>query len=433
MDSSQWSLMTGWLPVTLLVAGLVSLAGLIARTGRRWWLRTVPLVAVGCVAVLLLVKIIIEQVWRPFPDALPHSVLAWAGLGVLGMSLAGARSRSAGRWPRLCYLAAMVVLIAVASNQVNRFYGQYPTVGSVLGERPANEVGAAQVTSPVVVASHAAGQPLEATWRPPAGMPARGVVAQVTIPSTRSGFAARRGWVYVPPAYLTSPRPLLPVVVLLTGQPGKPRDWLDAGELTATMDGYAAAHAGLAPVVVVADSLGATMANPLCLDSRLGNVQTYLTVDVPAWIDGNLQVNRDRRQWTIGGLSSGGTCALQMAVNAPDVYPNFIDISGQQEPTLGSRERTVQAAFGGDTAAFQRVNPLAVMAHTRFTGTSGAIVIGRDDKHYLPQARRVFAAGEAAGMRMRFIEVPGKHSWPVWAAGFRQCLPWLGSLTGITR
>lgn len=34
------------------------------------------------------------------------------------------------------------------------------------------------------------------------------------------------------------------------------------------MDAYAAAHDGLAPVVV--DHLGAPLSNPLCMDSRLG-------------------------------------------------------------------------------------------------------------------------------------------------------------------
>ena len=33
---------------------------------------------------------------------------------------------------------------------------------------------------------------------------------------------------------------------------------------------------GLAPIAVVADQLGARMANPLCLDSKLGQSETYL-------------------------------------------------------------------------------------------------------------------------------------------------------------
>ncbi|WP_407812297.1 alpha/beta hydrolase-fold protein, partial [Staphylococcus aureus] len=94
----------------------------------------------------------------------------------------------------------------------------------------------------------------------------------VTIAGTVSGFSARDAEIYLPPAYFTNPRPELPVLVLLAGQPGAPEDWLQGGRLVQTMDTYAAAHSGLAPVVVVADGTGSELANPLCVDSQLGNV-----------------------------------------------------------------------------------------------------------------------------------------------------------------
>ena len=80
-----------------------------------------------------------------------------------------------------------------------------------------------------------------------------------------SGVASAQ--VYLPPSYFTNPRPLLPVLVLMAGQPGKPEDWLQGGKLTATMDAFARDHEGLAPVVVIADGTGSQMANPLCTDS----------------------------------------------------------------------------------------------------------------------------------------------------------------------
>ena len=97
-------------------------------------------------------------------------------------------------------------------------------------------------------------------------------------------------------------------------------------------------HHGLAPVVVMPDDLGSEFANPMCLNSRLGNVQTYLTVDVPNWITSHLQVRSPERGWAIGGFSEGGTCAIQLSTQAPRLYPFFVDISGQIEPTLGSRQ-----------------------------------------------------------------------------------------------
>jgi hypothetical protein len=105
---------------------------------------------------------------------------------------------------------------------------------------------------------------------------------------------------------------------------------------------------GLATIVVVADPLGSQLAQTICVDSVAGNAFTYLSVDVPTWIRSTLQVDPDPRRWAVGGRSAGGTCALQLAVNAPTVYPTFLDISGQDEPTVGTRRQTVIQFFGGD-------------------------------------------------------------------------------------
>ena len=104
------------------------------------------------------------------------------------------------------------------------------------------------------------------------------------IPGLNSRFKARTGYLYLPPAYLVSPRPLLPVVVLLAGQPGSPGHWVSWMHLAEVLDGYAKEHLGLAPVALVVDDLGSFWSNPMCVDSPLGNSESYLARDVPAWI-----------------------------------------------------------------------------------------------------------------------------------------------------
>ena len=111
-------------------------------------------------------------------------------------------------------------------------------------------------------------------------MPAHGEVVTAEIPagdqSGTRGFKPRDAVIYLPPAYLTEQRPALPVVVALTGQPGSPSDWYELGALKDTLDAYAEAHDGLAPVVVVADLLGSPYRNPLCSDTvRGGRVATF--------------------------------------------------------------------------------------------------------------------------------------------------------------
>jgi S-formylglutathione hydrolase FrmB len=259
-----------------------------------------------------------------------------------------------------------------------------------------------------------------------------GAVYQVNIPGVRSGFAARPGYLYLPPAYLATPRPQLPVLVLLAGQPGDPRAWLDSGQIQAMMDGFAERHNGLAPVVVMPDDLGSEFANPLCLNSRLGEVQTYLTVDVPDWITSHLQVRPPGRGWAIGGFSEGGTCAIQLSTQASQLYRFFVDISGQIEPTLGSRQLTISRAFGGDAAAFARADPVAVLARTRFPRTAGVFVGGANDRVYTPQQQSMYRAARHAGMSVTFMELPGGHDWRVWRGGLEHNVAWLAGRLGIT-
>ncbi|WP_338080077.1 alpha/beta hydrolase [Antrihabitans stalactiti] len=328
--------------------------------------------------------------------------------------------------------AAVAVLLAL-SVQTNVFFAQYPTIGDLLYLPPTHEVALSDVPGLTTVVT---GVPLEPVWRRiPAAVtvgasPGR-VVADVPIPGVRSGFSARSAQLYLPPAYFASPRPLLPVLILLPGQPGSPSDWFRGGRLTATLDAFASAHAGLAPVVVVADENGGSFDNPVCLDSRLGNAATYLAVDVPDWVRTHLQVDPAPTSWAIAGISSGGTCALQMATNYPQVYPTFFDMSGDAEPTLGDRAQTVDAAFGGDTAAFARVNPVDLMRVRSYPETSGLFVTGVDDTDGIAAQRSVCSAAPAAGMRTRCVEVSGGHDWSVWSAALSDEMGWLAKRLGL--
>ena len=165
------------------------------------------------------------------------------------------------------------------------------------------------------------------------------------------------------------------------------------------------------------------------MDSHLGNAETYLADDVPAWAKANLQI--DLSHLAVGGFSFGGTCALQLALRRPDVYPTFLDISGQAQPTLGDHTQTVQQAFGGDEAAFDRSDPLHELVTTRYPGTAGVFAAGRDDGDYGPQAEQLAAATRAANIPVTLHVLPGGHSWTIAANGLTDALPWLGARTNL--
>jgi S-formylglutathione hydrolase FrmB len=453
MNPLDWSLIAGPLPVILLTGALAALAWLAAgrnapghrslssgaRGGNssgaasvRWLAICVPLIVMTAGGIIALLTWLVNKVWRPFPDLLPFTIVLWSWVALTGLMLAFARQLLLRTWPRrAAAIAAGVLVLAAAANQVNGYFQAYPSLRVVLAPwLTPKPTFTRTVTVTEVVARP--GQTLAGIWHPPRGMPKSGAVYQVNIPGVRSGFAARPGYIYLPPAYLAAPRPQLPVLVLLAGQPGDPRAWLDSGRIQAMMDGFARRHNGLAPVVVMPDDLGSQFANPLCLNSRLGDVQTYLTVDVPNWITSHLQVRPPGRGWAIGGFSQGGTCAIQLSTQAPRLYRFFVDISGQAGPTLGSRQRTIRRAFGGNAAAFARVDPVVVLAHTRFPRNAGVFAAGANDPVFTPQQRIMYLAARHAGMKVTFMALPGGHNWRVWRGGLEHNVGWLAARLGIT-
>lgn len=418
---------TSW--ITLALGALGALWLIVSRT--KWYVRrALPICLLVAALVAVALYYVVEKVWRPFPDPIEIPIYVWIGVGLAALFAVVPRAvASSGLIGRIVTVVAAVLVVAAAAAQVNLVFAAYPTVGTLLGLEQSDRVDLSNV--PGTQSNPVTGDPLDASWTAPASMPSHGRLTSATIPGTVSGFSARPAQIYLPPAYFADPRPLLPTMVLMAGQPGEPEDWLNGGQLASTMDAFAADHSGLAPVVVVADATGSTLANPLCVDSPLGNVDTYLATDVPNWIGSTLQVNPDPRSRVIGGLSYGGTCSIQVATNHPDVYPTFLDLSGQAEPTLGDRGRTVAEAFGGNEAAFVAVNPMDLLKTRQFPQSGGAFVVGADDNDYKPGQKAMYEAAKAAGMDVVYLEVPGGHSFAVWSEGLKQELPWLMQRVGL--
>lgn len=429
---TQLSLTDGWVHWALITGALLSLAGLVLLgRDRAWWTRRIPLAVAGVAAVVALSWGIAEHT-KSWPDGFPSDVLIWAAVGLLGpvlLALGWRRHRLPVR--ALSAVAAALVLLG-AADAIDAVYGAFPTVATALQLPPTDTVSGLRLLQSGPADPVRPAGPLWQTWRPPGDLPARGEVAQVSIPGTRSGFSARPAWVYVPPAYLVVDHPALPVLELIGGQPGSPRDWVDAGQVVQHLDAWAAAHRGLAPIVVMPDATGGETANTLCMDSALGRADTYLARDVPAWIAGTLHPDPDRAHWAVGGFSFGGTCALQLAVAHPDLFRTFFDASGQQAPTLGNHVRTVGAAFPADPGAWPAVDPLTELRRHRYGGSAGWFVVGADDPFYLRQQHVVTAAAAAAGMSIVARELPGRHSWAIPRTGLVNALPWLAVRMGLT-
>jgi S-formylglutathione hydrolase FrmB len=341
--------------------------------------------------------------WWPFRVVL----VALAALALAGT----VRSFRRHWWLAVRLLGIVLTLVlglANAAAAVNAHYAYFPTLGDALGLPPPDE-------STLSSAEQGSG-----------AVPATGSVVGLDVPATRSHFAARQTQVYLPPAWFARPRPALPVVVLLHGSPGDPTNWTEGGAGPAAADAWAGQHGGVAPVLVMPDINGSFTADTECVDSPLGNVETYLTLDLPGAVVARLGTRPPGRAWAVAGLSEGGSCALMLALRHPDLFTAFGDYSGLAGPRVGDTNAdtasTISELFGGSRQAFEAHEPADLLADpgTRFHDLGGWFEVGSADADPLAAARQLAPMAARAGIDTCLVVVPGGgHTFDVWRPAFQ--------------
>lgn len=423
-----WMLSVLSLPITTDASRAVVTGAFILTVALLGWRRGVPGwgrwavawtlggAALGVLAILL-VDVLAGQV----PGGLPSSARAWlvaafAGLGLIGANLARPRPRPRlrqGRGPRrrawsrrVGAALAVLPIVVVGALGVNAAYGVLTSVGALVGKPTVPVMAEDELARPIAAADQASG-PLVRTWRPPPGMPAVGRRSAVVIPGTVSGFTARPAGLYLPPAALVEDPPVLPVVVMMMGQPGSP----DVNSVADHLDVKAAAHGGLAPIVVVADQSGESMADTLCMDTPyFGNVETYVNTDVVAWIREHLRVTADRSGWVVSGYSNGGLCSARFFARHPDVWGNALSISPEEFPGSDHPDRTLADYFGGDQRAYDEERLPRIYSGADLRGRWAIYSVAVDDDAHLAGVRRLAEAARRAGAHVIDWEFPtGGH------------------------
>lgn len=96
---TQWSLVTGPLPWLLSGAGVLGAGGLIWARRRLSAQAVAESLGLGFGAAIL-IWVVVERWWRPFPDALPRSVYMWVGIAVAALGLLAVRVGVTRRWSR---------------------------------------------------------------------------------------------------------------------------------------------------------------------------------------------------------------------------------------------------------------------------------------------------------------------------------------------
>jgi S-formylglutathione hydrolase FrmB len=399
------SLLSGWLPTALRIAALAAVVVAVVRVGdRRWWTRVVPVAIVAAVVVAVVASVVVDNALA-MPETLPGEVWFWVGVVVFALATMVWRGQV---WRRAVAAGAVLLAAASAASTVNAFVGYYPTVGAAFGELTGQpvpaQVGASQLSS------------VDPDTR-------YGRVVPVDIPDTYSHFTHREEFVYLPPAWFRNGRKeQFPVIEMIGAEFSTPENWIRAGDAVGVADEYARAHDGRAPILVFADASGGFTIDTECVDGPHGNSEDHLVKDVPAYLAAHFGVAPTG--WGVAGWSMGGTCAIDLAVEHPDVFTHFLDISGDLGPNMGDEVATITNLYGGDRAAWAAHDPLTVLGHHhRYHGVSGVFVDGTREHRTTLAAFRLATACRADGIGTEVLIRPGGHNWMFGAQEFREELP----------
>ncbi|TCC07695.1 esterase family protein [Kribbella soli] len=410
------SLLGGWFPVVLEVLAAGVLVAAVGWRDRRWR-RRMPWLAGGAGLVTLVAAYPGAKVVG-LTDPLPFVVWLWFGVGVGALIVLGVGWRSARWWRRGAGVLAVGLAGVVCANGINQFVGYYPTIDSAVNDWTDTPLPGQVSMSGL---AHAAGT----TKMPPAGR-----LVAVDIPATYSHFDHRQELVYLPPIWFvrSAHRQALPAVELIGGERGGPGDWVRLGNAVQVSDAYAHRHHGFAPILVFVDATHRFDNDTECVNGPRGNSADHLDEDIPRYVEKTFGASTNPRQWAVAGFSMGGTCALDLVVEHPDVFDHFVDISGDLAPYTTTPAASLHDLYGGDVALEKANEPLLVMrAHGKYHGVNGLFLTSTEELRHQHEAEELSKAGAKVGIWSRVEISPGTHVWQFAAPAFASAYPWLAN------
>lgn len=315
------------------------------------------------------------------------------------------RGRRHKRWYFWPLPLILPCLLLIGGALLNTHFGLYVRLGDLFDQYPFPTTSA---------------RALSAT----SGNYPQGVTAVTTIPGSQSGVGPHTAFVWLPPQYFKEPTSRFPVVYLVPGTPGTPSDWSTGGNVPQT--GLANARAGR-PAVIVSVSAGSNqLEDTECVNGSQGNWQTYLSEDVPNYINGNARVLQGPKNQAFAGLSMGGFCAQITTLRNPSRFGIFGNFSGTTLPTYNDG---LPALFGDQPNLTQTINSYRsdwIIANQPQSRTVvGQVITGaQDSAGLLADEKQFVAKAQSLGMNVTMSTPPGEHTFYLWASALQTWLPW---------
>jgi hypothetical protein len=306
----------------------------------------------------------------------------------------------------LCGTLSIVVAMTGGIAAVNFYYGYYTTWGQMWADFHG---GAANLGTVSAVSDPAVGS---------------GSIGWVNLPGKLSGYD-RRGLVYLPPQYSQARYAAVrfPVVELFHGSPGNPLAWDTVLHVSQVANSLLARHL-IGPMILVMPAInGPGNDYQDCVNGPAVSDDTYLTKDVRTDILARYRASRDSYEWGLGGYSSGGYCAANLALRHRTSFGAAAVIEGYFQAADGPAGNALN-----DSPPLEAENSPLYLAERLTPATTPVpafwVAAGTNDKSdYQPAT--VFAAALDRTQQVPFIKLRAGDTANAWAAALPAALTWL--------
>jgi enterochelin esterase-like enzyme len=252
-----------------------------------------------------------------------------------------------------------------------------------------------------------------------------GEVLQVTLRGERTGIVTSDDYVYLPPQYFQREysQTRFPVVLALTGYPGDAWSIVRWLAVPATAARLVAARK-IPPAVYVLMNVSVAMPRDTeCTNVPAGpQVESYFAQDVPEAVEQTFRVEAGGAGWAALGYSTGGYCAVKLAMLNPGRYCAAVSLAGYYTAV---RDRTTGSLYGG-SAAYRDENDLDWrLRHLPAPPVSVLVTSSRVGEKTYP-GTLAFLRLVRPPMRGYSLILPqGGHNFRTWHRELPQSLEWL--------
>jgi enterochelin esterase-like enzyme len=216
-----------------------------------------------------------------------------------------------------------------------------------------------------------------------------------------------------------------PVIELVPGYPGHPRNWVEQFNVAAVLD-QAIASGHVSPLIAVMPTSTVTPPRDTeCVNVPGGpQVETYLTTDVPDAITRAFRAQPISTGWALMGYSTGGYCSVNLALRHPGHYRAAVSLAGYNAP---ANDRTTGDLFAGDSALRDQNTTLWRVQHLPPPVLSLLLMDTADDKESFSDDRAL-AAAAVPPLHVSVISLAhGGHNFTTWRAEELTALSWLSA------